>query len=324
MKIAVRTPNWIGDVVFALPAIRSLEAHFPAADIRIAGPAWTSDLVAGTKLAGRTVPLEREALRREAFDAGVLLTNSFSSALLFRRAGIPERWGFRADGRGWLLTKGVRRRKAVPPIHMVRFYLSLIEGLGIPTLPPSIGLAAPADGLTWASRRLAGLGLRPDRPLVVVAPGAAHGPAKRWPAPRFAEASRLLMERRGAAVAVVGAASDAPLAAEILAALPAPAADLTGQTGLGELLGVFSLASVVLSNDSGPLHMANALRAPAVAVFGPTDPRATGPFHAPSRVLRREDVPCWPCEHRACPYDHRCMTGIGAEDAAAAAEEILR
>jgi heptosyltransferase-2 len=206
---------------------------------------------------------------------------------------------------------------------MVRFYLGLLEGLDIPALPPSIELAAPEKGRSRAVRLLAERGIDPARPLVVLAPGAAHGPAKRWPAARFAETARRLMERRGAAVAVAGDASDAPLAAEIAAALPSPPADLTGKTGLGELLGLFSVAAVVVTNDSGPLHMANALRTPVVAVFGPTDPRATGPFHAPSRVVRREGVACWPCDYRRCPSDLRCMTGVSVDEATAAAEELL-
>lgn len=335
MKIVVRVPNWIGDVVFALPALRSLSAHFPGADIRIAGPAWAADLLSGTEFAGRTISLgpagkpgrgrgAAAALKAEAFDVGILLTNSFSSALLFRRAGIAERWGYRLDGRGFLLTRSVRRKKIVPPAHMVHFYLRLLEGLDIPTLPPSIDLAVSAEAKDRAARRLAGLGIEPSRPLVLLAPGAAHGPAKRWPAARFGETAALLQARFGAAVAVVGTAADSPLAAEISAALAAPPADLTGRTDLGELLGLLARASILITNDSGPLHLANALRVPVVAVFGPTDPRATGPFHPPARVLREEGIPCWPCDYRECPTNHRCMIRITPDEAARAAGELLR
>jgi len=323
MKIVVRTPNWIGDMIFALPALRSVAAHFPGADIRLAGPDWIGALLAGSEFAGRAVRAEVGTLRAASFDAGLILANSFSSALLLRRARVPERWGYRADGRGWLLTKAVRRRKARPPVHMVRYYLGLLEGLDIPARRPSIAIAPSAEGQERADRRLAGLGFDPARPLVLLAPGAAHGPAKRWPAARFAETGRLLRERRGAAVAVVGSAADAPLASEIAAAPGERPADLTGKTGLAELLGLLRRAAILVSNDSGPLHAANALGTPVVAVFGPTDPRATGPFDPPARVVRREGIPCWPCRFRLCPYDHRCMTGITAGEAAAAAEELM-
>ncbi len=325
MKIVVRVPNWIGDVVFALPFLRGLDAHFADSDLRIAGPAWTADLLSGTEFAGRTITLgPAEALRAGRFDTGILLTNSFASAFLFRRAGIAERWGYRADARGFLLTRAVRRKRAVPPIHMVTYYLQLLEALGIPAPPPSIELSVSPAAEERASRRLAELGIETSRPLVLLAPGAAHGPAKRWPAARFGEAARLLHSRFGAAAAIIGTAADSPLAAEITAASASPPVDLTGRTDLGELLGLLARASVLITNDSGPLHMANALRTPVVAVFGPTDPRATGPFHRPARTLRKEGIACAPCRYRECPYDHRCMTRITAEDAARAAGEILR
>jgi heptosyltransferase-2 len=325
MKIVVRLPNWIGDVVFALPALRSLSARFAGADIRLAGPAWAADLLAGTEFAGTVIaPGPPEALRQGAFDLAVLLTNSFSSALLARRAGIKERWGYAADGRRVLLTRAVRRTKSVPPVHMVRYYLGLLEGLGLPTLPPSIDLAVPPGAKERSARLLAEAGIDPSRPFVLLAPGAAHGPAKRWPAARFGRAAGLLAARTGASAAVIGTAADAPLAAAISAALPDPPADLTGKTGLADLLGLLAGASVLITNDSGPLHLANALRTPVVAVFGPTDPRATGPFHSPARVVRTAGIPCWPCDFRDCPYDHRCMGRVAPEAVAGAAEEIRR
>jgi heptosyltransferase-2 len=334
MRIVVRVPNWIGDVVFALPALRSVQAGFPGAAVSIAGPSWAGSLLAGTEFSGMTIPLSgvgkssvsREAaaaLKAGSFNAGILLTNSFSSALLFRQAGIPERWGYKTDGRGLLLTRGVRRPASRPAVHMVRYYLGLLEGLGIPTLPPSIDLSVPAEAKERAGRRLAGAGIDSSRPLVLLAPGAAHGPAKRWPAARFGETAALLRKRTGAAIVVVGTAAEAPLAAEIAAAAGPETRDFTGKTDLAELFGLLERAAALVTNDSGPLHMANALRVPVVAVFGPTDPRATGPFHEPFRVLRRDGIPCQPCKYRACPYDHRCMALITAAEAAAAVEELL-
>jgi heptosyltransferase-2 len=325
MKIVVRLPNWIGDVVFALPALRSLAARFAGADIRLAGPAWAADLLAGTEFSGAVIPPgPPDALREGAFDLAILLTNSFSSALLARRAGIKERWGYAADARRFLLTRAVRRTKRVPPVHMVRYYLGLLEGLGLPTLPPSLDLTVPPGAEERAVRLLKEAGIDPTRPIVLLAPGAAHGAAKRWPADRFGRAAGLLTARTGAVSAVIGTPADAPLSTAIAAALPAPPADLTGKTGLTDLLGLLAEASVLITNDSGPLHLANALRTPAVAVFGPTDPRATGPFHPPSRVVRASGIPCWPCDFRDCPYDHRCMERIAPEAVAAAAEEIRR
>lgn len=335
MRIVVRVPNWIGDVMFSLPALESLQANYPEAEIWLAGAPWVRDLLAGEPWGDRVLSLGRTKgpgglraaardLRERGFDLGLLLTNSFGSAALFALAKIPERWGYKRDGRGLLLTKGPRPEDLDPPVHMVGYYLRLLEGLGLRTVPPEIRLNVTAAERERARADLEASGISSDRPLVIFNPGAAYGPAKRWPAGRFAELGRLFQERSGTDVAVTGSASDAGFAAEIGAALARKPADLTGRTTLRGLLGVMSRAAVVVTNDTGPMHMANALRIPVVAVFGPTDPRATAPFHPPAAVLKRDGVPCWPCFYRECPYDHRCMTAVTAEEAFAAAEELLR
>ena len=334
MRIIVRVPNWIGDVIFSLPALESLRANYPGAEIWLAGAPWVRDLLAGDAWGERVLPLSRakglgglraeaRGLRERGFDLGLLLTNSFGSAALFALAKIPERWGYKRDGRGLLLTKGLRAEDIDPPLHMVGYYLRLLEGLGLRTVAPEIHLSVNAVERERARVDLEALGISSGRPLVVLNPGAAYGPAKRWPAARFAELGRLFQERRGAGIAVTGAAADAGLAAEIGAALAQKPADLTGKTTLRGLLGVMSRAAVVVTNDTGPMHMANALRVPVVGVFGPTDPRATAPFHPPAAVLKKDGVPCWPCFYRECPYGHQCMTAVTVDEAFAAAAELL-
>jgi heptosyltransferase-2 len=323
MKIVVRIPNWIGDVLFALPALESLKAAHPEAEIWLAAGAWVKGLFAGSEYADRIVPLPplhrwkdlraaAKALEARRFEIGLLLTNSFSSALLFAAARIPERWGYRRDGRGVFLTKSVARKSEDPPSHMVYYYLRLLEGLGLPTVPPEIKLSLPPEGQELARKTLAGLGADPKRPVVILNPGAAFGPAKRWPASRFAELGRLLQERKEVVLAVTGGPEDSEAAEEIAAFLPEKPLNLVGKTRLGELLGITSLAAVFITNDTGPMHMANALRVPVVGLFGPTDPRATAPFHAPATVIKKEDIPCWPCSNRECPFDHRCLLRICA------------
>jgi heptosyltransferase-2 len=334
MKIVVRVPNWIGDVIFALPVLESLKTDFPGAEIWLAAQNSVKDIFSGGEFAERVIPLpgsrtlrglraEARDLRRQAFDLGILLTNSLGSALVFRLAGIPDRWGYRSDGRGLLLTRSVPRKNTDPPAHMVRYYLGLLEGLGLRTNRPEISLTVSEEEKARAGRELAGRGADAGRPLVILNPGAAHGPAKRWPVSRFAETARLLQERTGADIAITGAAGDAGLAAAVAAPLGRKPIDFTGATTLRGLLGIMSRAAVILTNDTGPMHLANALRVPVVAVFGPTDPRVTAPFFSPATVLKKDGVPCWPCEYRECPYDHRCMTGISAEEAASALKEYL-
>jgi len=333
MKIVVRTPNWVGDAVMSLPAVDAAARNFPGAEVWTAGPSWMKDLLPDEH-AGRFIPLDRTRslgdLSRQAstiksfrFDAGLLLTNSFGSALLFRRAGIPERWGYRRDGRGFLLTKGVPRKDGGRRVHMVRYYLDLIEGLGWKAGPPEIRLSVRPADRDRAGKILRAAGADLSRPLAILNAGASYGPAKRWPADRFAALGRRLAESRGVGLVLTGTEEEAPLAEEISARLSRPAVNLAGRTTLGELVGTISLASLFVTNDTGPMHIANALRVPVVAVFGPTDPAVTAPFHPPAAILRKEAV-CWPCLYRQCPYDHRCLAAVEVEDVFAAAVELLR
>jgi heptosyltransferase-2 len=335
MKIVVRIPNWIGDVIFALPALESLKANYPHAEIWIAAHPWVKDLFFGTPYAGRVIAVADSpspgALRAAAknlqshmFDIGLLLTNSLASALLFSLAKIPERWGYRRDGRGLFLTKRVPPGNPARVVrHMVLHYLQLLEGLGLRTLPPEIRMSVSEEEKEAARNSLRALGLDPWKKFALLAPGAAYGPAKRWPAANFAALAGRLREQKKMEALLVGAEGDAPLAEEIASALDPRPPSLAGKTSLRQMLALISGAAVFISNDTGPVHMANALRVPVVAVFGPTDPRVTAPFHKPATVVKRDDIPCWPCSYRACPYDHRCLARIPAEEVFSAAAAYL-
>jgi heptosyltransferase-2 len=327
MNIVVRTPNWIGDAVLSLPAILSLQANYPEAEVWIAANAWVGELFSGEGFSGRLIPLVRfrdsaRTLRRQEFEIGLLLPNSFSSALLFAMARIPQRWGYRRDGRGVLLTRGVSPKNPDPPRHQVATYLYLLEKLGLRTLPPDVRMDISFEEKERARKKLAEAGVNLAKPLVIVNPGAAYGSAKRWSAAKFASLVRLFADKRNAAVVVTGAPEDRAIGETISAPLPKKAVNLAGQTTLRELLGFISLASVFVTNDTGPMHMANALRIPVIALFGPTDPRVTAPFHPPASVIKK-DVVCWPCLYRDCPYDHRCMELISPGEVFEAAAAYL-
>ncbi len=326
MNIVVRIPNWVGDAILARPALDSLAARYPEAEIVIAAGEWVRDLFGSeyrvlTIDGGKTrrgLDSAAEVLRAEAFDLGILFTNSFGSALLFRKAGIRERWGYRRDGRGFLLTRGVKPPDPqAEPRHHIHYYLDLVRELGIAPVNPVLRFALTPAERAAAKARLRELGAEQGRPLVILNPGASYGPAKRWPAERFAALAGRLRRAVDVRFVLTGSAEEAPLTAEIAASLAEPAIDLAGRTTLRGLLGIMAEAALFVTNDTGPMHMANALRVPVVAVFGPTEPRATAPFHPPSVVLKKE-APCGPCLYRDCPFDHRCMRAITAEEAAAA------
>jgi heptosyltransferase II len=320
-RLLVRAPNWLGDVILSLAAVRDLRRAFPAARIEVlARPS-----VAGLYGAVGEVDAVREsrgwrsdaAALRGAFDAAVLLPNSFGSALAPFLARIPQRWGYATDGRGPLLTRRARVPPAVRGRSQVYYYRAMLAGLGLDvTSPPETSLACPA---AWAEKAQ---GLLGAGEWIGVTPGAAFGSAKRWLAPRFAAAADRLARRLGAQVAVLGAPSERALGDEVAGALTAPARNLCGQTTLPDLAGVLSRLRLLVTNDSGPMHVAAALGVPLVAVFGPTDWRETAPVGEAHRLVR-EPVYCSPCGLRECPIDHRCMKGVGVEHVVAAAEELI-
>lgn len=332
MKIIIRTPNWIGDAVLALPAIESIRANFPQADISIAAKNWVKDLFVSNSLAAEVLSLPEtndvktqwtaaQDLKTHAFDLGLLLTNSFGSAFLFYLARIPKRWGYGSDGRSVLLTKSVALKGSDVARHQVFYYLDLLQSLGLKVVPPELKLAVPPGKSQAARDWLISMGLDPSKSLVIICPGASYGPAKRWPASRFAQLASLLQQRKAAEILVIGSADEAEIAASMASSMEKKPAVLVGETTLADLMGLISRASLFVSNDTGPMHMANALGVPVVAIFGPTDPAVTGPFQKPSVCLKKE-VPCWPCSYKKCPYDHRCLTGIDPEEVYEAGREL--
>lgn len=341
-RLVVRVPNWLGDIVMAMPAIAAVRAAHREAHLSIAAPAAFAgfcaaipgvDGVVALPGAGlRAIGAQAAALAAGRFDVAILLTNSFASALAATRAGIAERWGYRRDLRGPLLTRAVprrARRKAVPmpgaagPHHSA-YYLRLAAALDMPPVDAGVTVSVPDDAAGRAGTLLAGAGVAADARLVGFAPGAAYGSAKRWPPERVAAAASALAGR-GVRPVLVGAGADREIARAIRSALD-PAArtavvDLVGRTDVATLMAVLARCAVVVANDSGAMHVASAVGRPVVAIFGPTDERATAPMGP--HTLVRTDVFCRPCLLRACPIDHRCLRRIAAADVVAAVASYL-
>ncbi|MBK5298812.1 MAG: lipopolysaccharide heptosyltransferase II [Vicinamibacteria bacterium] len=330
MRVVVLAPNWLGDVVMALPAIAAVRRWFGDAHLAVAARAPVAPLLsmaAGIDevvvLAGRGDWRDAAGRRADAqhlassrFDLALLLPNSFHAAWLARLAGVPERWGYRADLRAMLLTRGVPKPRG--PITQAAYYLALVQSLGGPDAPLAASLQISDAQRDAASALLRANGWTAG-PLVAFAPGAAFGPAKRWPPDRVAQVARRLAADLGVTPVLVGAQGDLDSIAEVLrryralAGAGADAIDLGGRTDLLTLAGVFTLCDAVLSNDSGAMHVAAAVGVPVTAIFGPTDERATSPLPHPSGPLATivaGQARCRPCLLRMCPIDHRCMTSI--------------
>lgn len=333
MKIVVRAPNWIGDSILALPAIRALYENFPDAELWICGQAWITDIFPPSDFIKGVLPLKNlstlrglfinaKLLRKKQFDMGLLLTNSFSSALLFYLANIPQRWGYNRDYRRKLLTRWVNIDEKNISIHQARYYINLLSGLGIPVSSGPLCFDLDPSIQQQVYDRLLSLGITFQRPLVCLNPGAFYGPAKRWPTSLFAELATLLQKRNQADIVIVGTKEERSLAQSIADQMETPPLILSGTTTVSQLAGVLHHSTLFVSNDSGPMHLANSLKVPVVAIFGPTDPQITGPYQQPSAVVKK-DVDCWPCRYRECPTDHRCMETISAEDAFSACEGFM-
>ena len=315
--LAIRLPNWLGDTVMAVPAVRALREAFPDARLALAGP-WAS-LLAEQGVGETLVTYPRawsarlaaaDAMRTLAPETAVLLPNSLESALSAWYWGARRRIGFDVGGRGLLLTEAPAL--PAPRRHQIDEYLLLAEACGAAVGDRTPRLAPPKpDGVERAEVRalLAEAGAPRDRArrLVAVHLGAAYGPAKLWPLPRVEEFCRLMSGER-ATVVLVGAPGDAPAAMAVSAA--APACSLVGRDRPALLTALLSEIDVLVSGDTGVAHLAAALGTPAVTLFGPTDPALSAP-RGTARVLRHL-VPCAPCFYRVCPIDHPCLRDLAA------------
>jgi heptosyltransferase-2 len=315
----IRLPNWLGDTVMAIPAVRSLRAAFPDERLSLAGP-WAT-LLAGQGLADVLVAYPRswsgrlrtaDHVRDLRAGVAVLLPNSLEAALAARYWRAQRRVGFAIDGRSWLLTDRVPVPE--PRGHQIDEYLALVQALGVPPLTREPRLAPPA--VEAAERRAArallaeaGLGDRAPRPIIGVHLGAEFGPAKRWPVERVVEFCREVTAASASAV-LLGAPRDLPLAERVVAVTGTPS--LVGRDSPQTLTAVLAEIAALVSGDTGVAHLAAALGTPVVTLFGPTDPALSGPRGLAATV--RHPVPCAPCFYRACPIEHPCMRGIAARD----------
>lgn len=331
-KILIRGPNWVGDAVLAIPAMKAVRERFPHAKITLLVRPWVAGLFTSApfidKVWAETKPSSLGAWRRitsnmrnEGYDLGLLLPNSFESALMMFLGAVPRRIGYATDGRRWMLTESVRSTD--PSRHQVQYYLDLVKAVSAISGLPSIEIRATAEERANARTLLSGEGIPAGAPFFVLNAGAAYGSAKRWHEDRFATVADILAREAGMHVALIGSESERPIAETIRGQMKTKAAVLNGKTSLETLIGVLAESSLIITNDSGPMHIAAALGVPTVAIFGSTDERVTAPVGPRTRIVKHP-VECSPCLLRECPIDHRCMNGVAVEDVCRAARELIR
>jgi heptosyltransferase-2 len=339
--LLVVAPNWLGDTVMALPAISDIRRRFPSARLVVAARRAVADLFRLVPFVDELVTLQwsgrwwqRQALAGDAArlqevgaETAILLPNSFAAGWLVRRAAIPGRWGYASDMRGPLLSRAVRRPKG--SLHQGAYYQYLMRELGFESGPLEPALTVTGAVAAAARTQLLDRGWDAARPLIVFAPGAAYGTAKRWLLPYVARVAADLVRGRHATCVMVGGRGDASAATEVIGRLDADARahviDLTGQTTIEALAGVLSLSAACVANDSGAMHMAAAVGTPVVALFGPTREHETAPLTQRNKRAEVLTHPVWcrPCMLRECPIDHRCMKGIAPERVYATLTSLL-
>ena len=329
-RTLVVAPGWVGDAVMAEPVFRALADS--GRELAVLAKRPLQPLLA--LLPGVVEAVDRAAdaatvaeLRARGFAEAVVLPNSFRSAKLVRDAGIPRRWGYRGDWRAPLLEPAVARPRGRRP--QVEDYRELLVAMGVappeswtPRLEPSDTLLERGQERLARARVEAGAPPRP--PIVGLFPGAEWGPSKRWPMRSFAELSRELRRRLPAARQVILAGpKEVWLAVRVHEETGKLHPVVGPELDLAALAGVVAHLDLLVTNDSGPMHLAAALGVPCVALFGPTDPRRTAPAGEGHQVLHR-DLWCSPCFRRHCPLlHHRCLRGIPPAEVAAAVERRL-
>nr|MBA3831240.1 lipopolysaccharide heptosyltransferase II [Chthoniobacterales bacterium] len=300
-RILIRASNWLGDSVISIPAVRAMKRGRPDAHVTILAPeklgaVWR--LVPGVNevlsLGEMSLPAVAGLLRRQKpFDAGIVFPNSLRSALELCLAGVPRRVGYAGHHRRWLLHQVVQpiERRGSPP-HQVEHFLDLARSLGVDAAADEIALASSGPAICAVPR----FGL---------CPGAEYGPAKRWLPERFAEAAAAI----GGHWILFGTARDEKIGAQIASILGEACTNRIGQTTLEDLIEELRQCALLLTNDTGTMHLATLLGVPVTAVFGSTEPRLTGPLGKKSVVVRQQ-VECSPCFLRECPLDFRCMKAV--------------
>jgi len=308
-RILIRASNWLGDSVISIPAVRAIKRGRPDAHVTVLAPekiaaVWRLVPEVDSVLSlgeASLLSVARLVRRQQRFDAGIVFPNSLRSAIELWLGGVPRRVGYAGHQRRWLLNQIVRKPPPDgPPPHQVEHFLEIARSLGVDAEAGEIALAerqAPASA----------------EPKFGLCPGAEYGPAKRWLPERFAETAAAV----GGHWMIFGTAKDQEIGAQIAAKLGDKCTNLIGQTTLEQLIDELRQCELLLTNDTGTMHLATLLGVPVVAVFGSTEPRLTGPLGRKSRTVRHQ-VECSPCFLRECPLDFRCMKAVSAEEVVAA------
>ncbi|HUA32691.1 MAG TPA: lipopolysaccharide heptosyltransferase II [Candidatus Binataceae bacterium] len=324
-RVIVKEVNWLGDLVMSLPALRAIRREFSQAHLAVLvkkelasffdGASWIDEVIPYVVRGGLAGIFDRRRtvgeVRSRSFDLAILFPRSFESAFWMTMARVPRRAGFVADARGAMLTHRAVAPPAAMAKHQVHYWLSMIhETLGISGDAGDYAVDVHEANRDRMREWLGAHRKAPRSRLIAIAPAAAYGPAKEWPAENYGALIDLLAERYDADCVLVGAPSERARCEDVVRASRIDAAVAAGETTIGELIAMLSLSDAFIGNDSGCMHLAGALGIPTVAIFGSTNPDRTGPLGPRTRVIYHR-LECSPCLARTCRFGHyNCLRQV--------------
>jgi len=329
-RILIRTTNWIGDAVMTTPALNAVRERFSDAHITVVANPLVAQLFEFHPDCDEVIVYDRQErhagsigflrfvamLRGKKFDCAILFQNAIEAAIMAFIAGVPKRLGYITDGRRLLLNYPVPIGDQERALHHTDYYLHMLAQCGIKADVKQQRLALRPDEVQWAVETL------PRGRFAVINPGAAYGSAKRWIPERFAAVADQLASSYGMSIVLSGGPGEAEIGADIAKAMQSPHQNLIGKISVRQMMAALAASSLMITNDSGPMHVAAAFGVPMVAIFGPTDHTTTSPWGTRSQIVRHP-VECSPCMLRQCPIDHRCMERITVEDVMSAVADLL-
>ncbi len=351
-KNLIRGVNWIGDAVMTLPAIRALKEAFTEDEFHLLVKEWVSPVFQGNPFIDKVLIYSDDfsgllgkikaakILKKEGYQRAFLFQNAFDAAVLATLSGIPEKIGYNRDLRGPMLTTRVPFDQYASRLHHCLYYLNILKHLGLKPVYRQPWIYLSLSERLRARERISQL----KRPIILINPGATYGSAKRWPPERFSELIHLILNELRGSVIISGSSSEKAISEEILSNLKEPPPEdrlinLTGRTNLRDFIAILSEVDAVITNDSGPMHLAYATSQSLVALFGSTSAELTGPpsfvkatqngFEEKQETLSRDivikkPVECSPCFKRTCPEGHtRCLELITPEEVFEALKGVL-
>ncbi|MCE5293544.1 MAG: lipopolysaccharide heptosyltransferase II [Chlamydiales bacterium] len=324
-KICVRMPNWLGDAVMGTPVLHDIKKAYPDCSLTVICHNAIKILLEATPFIDNFIVFANDKkrsaqekkriyneLQQGQFDAGILLTRSLSSAWWFYKGKIARRIGFKDHYRTLLLTDALDIPENEETEHQVITYKRLLEPLGIPMSTSAPQLYLTPEEIQTAKDHLKSMGVESHHLLIGINPGAAFGSAKCWLPERFKELTARLSLHPDVRIVYFGDATTKPLVDDITSRFGNNVLNFAGKTTLRSFTTLLSLCNCLVTNDSGPMHVAAALGTPLVAIFGSTNEVKTGPYGG-GTIIHKHTL-CSPCYKRVCPIDFRCMTSISVDD----------